>query len=604
VVDELHTQRHRPGLRSRVSRRIGTAGMVAALGALVVVGLVVSLIVLVVQASRDADSAQRSVAAAEASAAGFDLYTALRTEDGLASLAIGGAEDDQSEFAVQAARTDAAWDAYTAALVEAVPPGNTMPLVDLSQLDEVRQAVVEPGDTEQPVGELYEGFASQIRESLSALALFATDADELRLRRASLALVEVVDVLSRRRDLVTSVVTGTLDSEDDLVLQLSIYSRDRTGALRRAMALMGDDGRQLVRDLLDSEASLDAQDAADRVASGGELDPGAWFDLATDELAEVTMAASAVTADLIDDALVRLDAATRRRSMVAIAGGLLVVAAVLAAWAARVASRERVEALAEHRALVDGVLRWFGSDAMPAVDEIEVEARYIPAAQLSGAGGDWYDVFRDPEGRVGLVVGDVAGHGAEVVARMTETRSMIRAMAHAGVGGPARQLERVDAAAESLSLTTVLYGLLDLADGTLTYSRAGHLPGVLRRSDGTVEYLYHGADTPIGLPGTSGERTEAVVSLNPGDTVVLFTDGLVEERAEDVLDGIAAMADRTIVPYEGPLTGLADALVAQRPEISEMDDASILVVRRRATSGLDVEPRLESGDLEDAGHGV
>ena len=85
--------------------------------------------------------------------------------------------------------------------------------------------------------------------------------------------------------------------------------------------------------------------------------------------------------------------------------GALFVLSILAAWSAITASRERAKALAEHRDLVNGLLRWFGSESLPSVDGLEMEVRYLLIGDQAGAGGDWYDVFFDASGDFALVVG-------------------------------------------------------------------------------------------------------------------------------------------------------------------------------------------------------
>jgi serine phosphatase RsbU (regulator of sigma subunit) len=230
-----------------------------------------------------------------------------------------------------------------------------------------------------------------------------------------------------------------------------------------------------------------------------------------------------------------------------------------------------------------------------------MEARYLPAATLSGAGGDWYDVFAVDSRRVAIVVGDVSGHGSATVARMAEVRNMLRALAHANVGGPARQLEIVDDAVDALHLTTVFYACLDLSRGEMVYTRAGHVPGVLRRTDRSVVILYHGWDTPLGVRQDEG-RSEGRERIGPGDTIVLFTDGLIEAPDSDLLESIERLAADEVAPFSGDLKDLAGRLIRLRPDIAHRDDALVLVVRLAADSGLDVHGGEQSGDLEDADH--
>jgi serine phosphatase RsbU (regulator of sigma subunit) len=278
--------------------------------------------------------------------------------------------------------------------------------------------------------------------------------------------------------------------------------------------------------------------------------------------------------------------------------GSLFALSILAAWSAITASRERSNALAEHRDLVNGLLRWFGSDSLPTVDGLEMEVRYSPSASHAGAGGDWYDAFFDATGDLALVVGDVSGHGSQTVAHMAEMRNMLRGLAHADVGGPARQLEIIDQTIETTELTTVFYALISAATGGMRYSRAGHLPAILCRPDGSVELLSEGSDTPVGI-FPNGTRTEASVTLGKDDLLVMFTDGLIEEPGRDLYDSLDELTAQ-VASHQGSLEDLANQLMSNQPNRGTGDDASILMVRVTATGASTVsqEGLIETGDLQ------
>jgi serine phosphatase RsbU (regulator of sigma subunit) len=278
--------------------------------------------------------------------------------------------------------------------------------------------------------------------------------------------------------------------------------------------------------------------------------------------------------------------------------GSLFLLSILAAWSAITASRERAMALSEHRDLVNGLLRWFGSESLPSVDGLEMEVRYLPSASHAGAGGDWYDVFFDASGDLALVMGDVAGHGSQTVAHMAEMRNTLRGLAHAGVGGPARQLEIIDDTIETTELTTVFYALISATTGGLRYTRAGHLPAILCRPDGTVELLSEGSDKPVGI-SPNETRTEASVMLGQDDLLLMFTDGLIEEPGRDLYESLQELTSR-VAGHQGSLEGLADQLMSNQPSHGTGDDASILLVRVTATGALTVsqEGLVEAGDLQ------
>jgi serine phosphatase RsbU (regulator of sigma subunit) len=229
-----------------------------------------------------------------------------------------------------------------------------------------------------------------------------------------------------------------------------------------------------------------------------------------------------------------------------------------------------------------------------------MEVRYMPSATHAGAGGDWYDVFFDASGDLALVIGDVAGHGSQTVAHMAEMRNTLRGLAHAGVGGPARQLEIIDQTIETTELTTVFYALISAVTGGMRYSRAGHLPAILCRPDGSVRLLSEGSDTPVGVLA-NGTRTEASVVLGQDDLLLMFTDGLIEEPERDLYDSLDALAAR-VASHQGSLEGLANELMNNLPSRGTGDDASILLVRVTATGASTVsqEGLTETGDLQDS----
>jgi serine phosphatase RsbU (regulator of sigma subunit) len=229
-----------------------------------------------------------------------------------------------------------------------------------------------------------------------------------------------------------------------------------------------------------------------------------------------------------------------------------------------------------------------------------MEVRYMPSATHAGAGGDWYDVFFDASGDLALVVGDVAGHGSQTVAHMAEMRNTLRGLAHAGVGGPARQLEIIDQTIETTELTTVFYALISATTGGLRYSRAGHLPAILCRPDGSVQLLSEGSDTPVGI-FPNGTRTEASVTLGQDDVLVMFTDGLIEEPGRDLYESLDDLTAQ-VASHHGSLEGLANQLMSNQPSQGTGDDASILLVRVTATGASTVsqESPTETRDLQDS----
>ncbi|SDE83780.1 PAS fold-containing protein [Blastococcus fimeti] len=217
----------------------------------------------------------------------------------------------------------------------------------------------------------------------------------------------------------------------------------------------------------------------------------------------------------------------------------------------------------------------------------ELAVRYVPAARESQVGGDWYDVFAQPDGSTTLVIGDVVGHDTRAAATMGQLRGVLRGIAYASSAGPAGVLTRLDAAIEGLglgALATVLVGRLErpeAADGAarLRWSSAGHLPPLLLTPHGTVEVL-DGARPGLLLgvdPATP--RTEQEVLLAPGSTLLVCTDGLVERRDQVFDDGVALLADALAELGGQPVAGLCDALLARLLPDRVEDDVALLAVR-------------------------
>ncbi|WP_251152674.1 SpoIIE family protein phosphatase [Cellulosimicrobium sp. Marseille-Q4280] len=204
--------------------------------------------------------------------------------------------------------------------------------------------------------------------------------------------------------------------------------------------------------------------------------------------------------------------------------------------------------------------------------------RYQPADDRYAVGGDWYDVVPLGDGRWGVLVGDCVGHGLHSAARMGQLRSAGRALL-LDDQGPAATLAALDRFAAELpgaEYTTVLCGVVDETTGTLTWSSAGHPPGLVVR-DGAAHWLAGGRGAPLTL-ATSAGRTETSTALEASDVLVLYTDGLVERRGESLREGLARLADvasRTV--RERPATEVADALLVRLVGDAARDDVAVVV---------------------------
>ncbi|MEU9573639.1 SpoIIE family protein phosphatase [Streptomyces massasporeus] len=236
---------------------------------------------------------------------------------------------------------------------------------------------------------------------------------------------------------------------------------------------------------------------------------------------------------------------------------------------ARLYGRERGTALTLQRSLLPST---------PAQREgLDIAARYRPA--LSEVGGDWYDVLPLGPGRTGLVVGDVMGKGVQAAAIMGQLSTATRALARLDLP-PAELLRHLDDIAGSLgdAIATCVYAVCDLRRGTCELSSAGHLPPVLARADGGAELVDVPGGVPLGVGGVEFGTVE--VELAPGSLLALYTDGLVENRAEPIDTGLDTLT--RLLQNAGPsLQRASDRLLsALSPEPD--DDVALLLVRTRA----------------------
>ncbi|WP_326797608.1 SpoIIE family protein phosphatase [Streptomyces sp. NBC_01808] len=209
--------------------------------------------------------------------------------------------------------------------------------------------------------------------------------------------------------------------------------------------------------------------------------------------------------------------------------------------------------------------------------------RYRPAVASLNVCGDWYDIVDRPGGDGTVVaVGDVVGHGLRAAGVMGQLRSALSA-ASLVADGPAQALEvlgRYARSVDAAATATAAAVFIDWAGRSLTYSSAGHLPPVLWRPDGTVTYLDQATDPPLGVRPERSARPEARAAFSEGCVLVLYTDGLVERRSEDIDVGLARLADSIARHGAGDPERLADGLLTDLiPPAGLTDDTALVVVR-------------------------
>ncbi|MEV7197531.1 ATP-binding SpoIIE family protein phosphatase [Streptomyces sp. NPDC093510] len=222
-------------------------------------------------------------------------------------------------------------------------------------------------------------------------------------------------------------------------------------------------------------------------------------------------------------------------------------------------------------------------------DDLRIAATYQPGGTEAAVGGDWYDVITLGGGRTALVIGDVMGRGVRAAAVMGQLRTAVRAYARLDLP-PHEVLQLLDGLAAEIDasqIATCVYAVHDPNEGSLVYASAGHLPILVRDENGVI----HRAEEPTGPPlGTGGWlHTSGSVPLSPGSTAVLYTDGLVERRSEDIDEGVASL-ERALAGATGTPQVVCDRLIrALGVTADHDDDVAVLVLQHPARTGSDAE---------------
>jgi serine phosphatase RsbU (regulator of sigma subunit) len=243
-------------------------------------------------------------------------------------------------------------------------------------------------------------------------------------------------------------------------------------------------------------------------------------------------------------------------------------------------------AFQQEQRIAESLQRSLLPDVGEASAGIELSVRYVAATDGAFVGGDWYDVIPLPEGRMGLVVGDVVGHDLAATSAMGQLRSILRAFVYEDHVRPIDPLTRIDRLFEPLGMShaTCVLGILDPPTGRLQWSAAGHPPPLLVRG-GEARYLEGGGGALLGL-AAGAHAQEAEETLEPGDFVVLYTDGLIERRGESIVDGLERLrstaATIRAASTDELCAGLVDALLPQGA--AREDDVALLVVRWAAAT--------------------
>ncbi|MEH0448616.1 MULTISPECIES: SpoIIE family protein phosphatase [unclassified Streptomyces] len=224
---------------------------------------------------------------------------------------------------------------------------------------------------------------------------------------------------------------------------------------------------------------------------------------------------------------------------------------------------------------------------MPRVPGLQMTVRYLPAPDASQVGGDWYDAFSLSDGATALAVGDVVGHDLEAAAGMAQVRNMLRAYAWALHEPPSQIVARLDEAVmhiTDVAMATLIFARIEPAeDGNwrLSWTNAGHPPPLLISHDGLGEYLSGGHGMLLGT-GARRPRADATVLLPPGSTLLLYTDGLIEEPGHTLDEGLHRLRRHAAALAHRPLASFTDQLLRRVRPAANDDDVALLALRAPA----------------------
>ncbi|MEG9551298.1 SpoIIE family protein phosphatase [Streptomyces baarnensis] len=259
-------------------------------------------------------------------------------------------------------------------------------------------------------------------------------------------------------------------------------------------------------------------------------------------------------------------------------------------------SLQRAMLYEQEHDLAEGLQQAMLPRRIPSVPGAQVAVRYRSARLGRDIGGDWYDLIPLPGGRVGAVIGDVQGHDTHAAAVMGQLRIVLRAYAAEG-HSPATVMARASVFLHELDtdrFATCTYAEVDLTTGVVQVVRAGHVDPLVRDVDGSCRRMPSDGGLPLGLSAEFGrlEYPVSTVELDPGQTMILFTDGLVELPGSDFDEGMQLL---TTLVTNGPhdLQKLADQLCDAVDGRGGQDDVAVLLLRRRAAHAPQPGGRLQ-----------
>jgi serine phosphatase RsbU (regulator of sigma subunit)/anti-sigma regulatory factor (Ser/Thr protein kinase) len=240
--------------------------------------------------------------------------------------------------------------------------------------------------------------------------------------------------------------------------------------------------------------------------------------------------------------------------------------------------------------IVEALQRSLLPERLPRLPGVDIAARYIAGGAGADVGGDWYDAIPLAGGRIAMALGDVVGHGIGAAALMGQLRNALRAYALEG-HSPSEVVSKLDRMVQRLEqgrMATLLFMVFEPDLGTVRFSSAGHLPPLVVDPDGVARYLDDGRTPPLGVM-PEAEHVEATAEIPAGSTLVLYSDGLVEERGVGLDRGLETLKRTTVKGSREP-EALCDQIIESLFEDRDVrDDVAVLVLRTVALH----EARLE-----------
>ena len=254
---------------------------------------------------------------------------------------------------------------------------------------------------------------------------------------------------------------------------------------------------------------------------------------------------------------------------------------------------ERASQYETEQTIAETLQRSVLPSSLPRVEGVQLAARYLPGSAQLDVGGDWFDALKLPDGKLGLVVGDVVGKGVQAAASMAQLRNAIRAFSVERLK-PSSVLVRLNRLAEEVletSFATLAYLALEPDTGMCRFSSAGHPPPAVAYPDGRVELLESGRGLPLGTGIRTTYRQETF-ELPAGSVIILYTDGLVERRGRSIDEGLEALRNAVAGAPEDPDRLLEHILEHVVGSDERGDDIAVLAARLLPVAPRPLELRI------------